>query len=155
MNSASTESALTPLSRQAFVLDVASDYVRYTGERDEELATLTETNRRAELGTAEAQRRIAVAEVTQANAALASATAATGATAVVRAPATGRVLGLPERSARVVAAGTPLLTLGDPRTLEIAADVLSSDAAAVRAGQTVMLRGWGGAPLRGVVRSIR
>ena len=27
-----------PLSRQAFVLDVASDYVRYTGERDEELA---------------------------------------------------------------------------------------------------------------------
>jgi HlyD family secretion protein len=61
---------------------------------------------------------------------------------------------MPERSARVVAAGTPLLTLGDPRTLEIAADVLSSDAAAVRAGQTVVLRGWGGAPLRGVVRSI-
>lgn len=123
-------------------------------ERDEELATLTETNRRAELGTAEAQRRIAVAEVTQANAALASATAATGATAVVRAPATGRVLGLPERSARVVAAGTPLLTLGDPRTLEIAADVLSSDAAVMRRGQTVILRGWGGAPLRGVVRSL-
>ncbi len=28
-----------PLSRQAFVLDVASDYVRYTGERDEAQAT--------------------------------------------------------------------------------------------------------------------
>jgi HlyD family secretion protein len=123
-------------------------------ERDEELAVLTETNRRTELGTAEAQRRIAVADVTQAQAALAAATAARGATALVRAPAGGRVLGMPERSARVVAAGTPLLTLGDPRTLEIAADVLSSDAAAVRAGQTVMLRGWGGAPLRGVVRSI-
>jgi HlyD family secretion protein len=123
-------------------------------ERDEELAVLTETNRRTELGTAEAQRRIAVADVTQAQAALAAATAARGATALVRAPAGGRVLGMPERSARVVAAGTPLLTLGDPRTLEIAADVLSSDAAAVRAGQTVVLRGWGGAPLRGVVRSI-
>lgn len=35
-----------PLSRQAFVLDVASDYVRYTGERDEELAaTSRERNR--------------------------------------------------------------------------------------------------------------
>ena len=123
-------------------------------ERDEELAALTETNRRAELGTADAQRRIAVAELTQARAALASATSAPGATAVVRAQAAGLVLGMPERSARVVAAGTPLLTLGDPRTLEIAADVLSSDAAVVRRGQTVMLRGWGGAPLRGVVRSI-
>jgi HlyD family secretion protein len=61
---------------------------------------------------------------------------------------------MPERSARVVAAGTPLLTVGDPRTLEIAADVLSSDAAAVRRGQPVLLEGWGGAPLRGVVRSI-
>jgi HlyD family secretion protein len=123
-------------------------------ERDEELAMLTETNRRTELGTAEAQRRIAVAEVTQARAALAAATAATGATALVRAPAAGRVLGMPDRSARVVAPGAPLLTIGDPRTLEIAADVLSSDAAVVRRGQTVILRGWGGAPLRGVVRSI-
>ena len=123
-------------------------------ERDEELATLTETNRRTELGTAEAQRRIAAAELAQARAALASATATTGATVAVRAPATGRVLGMPERSARVVAAGTPLLTLGDPRTLEIAADVLSSDAAAMRRGQRVILRGWGGAPLMGVVRSI-
>jgi HlyD family secretion protein len=123
-------------------------------ERDEELATLTVTNRRAELGTAEARRRIALAELTQARAALAAGTASHGATAVVRAPAAGRVLGVPDRSARVVAAGTPLLTIGDPRTLEIAADVLSSDAATVRRGQPVILRGWGGAPLRGEVRSI-
>jgi HlyD family secretion protein len=123
-------------------------------ERDEELAALTETSRRTELGTAEAQRRIADAELAQARAALAAATAAKGATSLVRAPAAGRVLGMPDRSARVVAAGTPILTLGDPRTLEIAADVLSSDAAVVRPGQTVMLRGWGGAPLRGTVRSI-
>jgi HlyD family secretion protein len=123
-------------------------------ERDEELAALTVTNRRTELGTTEAQRRIADAELVQAHAALAGATAGSGATAVVRAPAAGSVLGMPERSARVVAAGTPLLTLGDPRTLEIAADVLSSDAAKVRRGQAVTLRGWGGAPLRGVVRSI-
>jgi HlyD family secretion protein len=123
-------------------------------ERDEELAALTETNRRTEFGTAEAQRRISVAELAQARAALASASATTGATVAVRAPVTGRVLGMPERSARVVAAGTPLLTLGDPRTLEIAADVLSSDAAVMRRGKRVILRGWGGAPLMGEVRSI-
>ena len=123
-------------------------------DRDAELAALTETNRRAELGTAEAQRRIARAELAQARSALAAATGSDGATTLVRAPASGRVLGMPERSARVVAAGTPLLTVGDPRTLEIAADVLSSDAAAVRRGQPVLLRGWGGEPLRGVVRSI-
>ena len=123
-------------------------------DRDAELAALTVTNRRAELGTAQAQRRIALAEVTQARSALAAATGSEGATALVRAPASGRVLGMPERSARVVSPGTPLLTLGDPRTLEIAADVLSSDAASIRRGQAVLLRGWGGAPLRGVVRSI-
>jgi HlyD family secretion protein len=123
-------------------------------DRDAELAALTETNRRAELGTAEAQRRIAIAELTQAQAALSGATGSEGATTLVRAPASGRVLGMPERSARVVAPGTPLLSVGDPRTLEIAADVLRSDAASVRRGQTVILRGWGGAPLQGVVRSI-
>lgn len=123
-------------------------------DRDAELAALTETNRRAELGTAEAQRRIAIAELTQAQAALSGATGSEGATTLVRAPASGRVLGMPERSARLVAPGAPLLTVGDPRTLEIAADVLSSDAAAVRRGQTVILRGWGGAPLQGIVRSI-
>ena len=123
-------------------------------DRDAELAALTLTNRRTELGTVQAQRRIALAELTQAQSALAVATGSEGATTVVRAPASGRVLGMPERSARVVSPGTPLLTLGDPRTLEIAADVLSSDAASVRRGQAVILRGWGGAPLRGVVRSI-
>ena len=35
-----------PLSRQAFVLDVASDYVRYTGERDEAKATAARDHNR-------------------------------------------------------------------------------------------------------------
>jgi hypothetical protein len=35
-----------PLSRQAFVLDVASDYVRYTGERDEEQAATARDHNR-------------------------------------------------------------------------------------------------------------
>lgn len=123
-------------------------------ERDVELASLTTASRRAELGTVRAQRRIAIAELAQARAALDAAAAEPGVATIVRAPSGGRVLAVPERSARVVAAGTPLLQLGDPGALEVAADVLSSDAAAVRAGQHVILRGWGGAPLDGIVRVV-
>lgn len=123
-------------------------------ERDVELAALTVANRRAELGTVRAQRRVALAELAEARAALDAAVGHNEATTVVRAPGDGRVLSLPQSSARVVAAGTPLLELGDPGALEVAADVLSSDAASVRVGQAVILRGWGGTPLNGVVRVV-
>jgi HlyD family secretion protein len=123
-------------------------------DRDVELATLTVVNRRAELGTAQAQRRMALAELSEARSALAAAIGTQGATTVVRAPAPGRVLEIPDRSARVVVAGSPLLELGDPGALEVAADVLSADAASVRVGQPVTLRGWGGAALHGVVRLV-
>lgn len=42
----SKEVRALPLSRQAFVLDVASDYVRYIGERDEELAAVSRDRNR-------------------------------------------------------------------------------------------------------------
>lgn len=123
-------------------------------ERDVELAKLTVANRRAELGTVRAQRRVALAELAEARAALDAASGHNEATTIVRAPGEGRVLSVPQSSARVVAAGTPLLELGDPGALEVAADVLSSDAASVRVGQPVILRGWGGTPLNGVVRVV-
>jgi len=44
--------------------------------------------------------------------------------------------------------------VGDPASLEVAADVLSSDAASIRPGQPVTLRGWGGSPLYGTVRRV-
>jgi HlyD family secretion protein len=123
-------------------------------DRDLELASLTVASRRAELGTVRAQRDVAIADLAQARAALDAAVEEPGIATVVRAPSEGRVLSVPDRSARVVAAGTPLLQFGDPRALEVSADVLSSDAAAVRAGQHVLLRGWGGPPLDGTVRVV-
>jgi len=123
-------------------------------ERDLELATLTVAHRRADLGTVRAQRRVSLAELAEARAALDAAAGHDGATTIVRAPTAGRVLSVAQRSARVVAAGAPLLELGDPGALEVAADVLSSDAASVRRGQRVILRGWGGTPLDGVVRVV-
>ncbi len=62
----------------------------------------------------------------------------------LRAPVAGRVLRIPERSERVVQAGTPLLVLGDPTRLEIVIDVLSTEAVKVEPGMDVLLEGWGG-----------
>lgn len=123
-------------------------------ERDVELAALTVATRRAELGTVRAQQDVAVAELAQARAALDAAVEQPDVATIVRAPGDGRILAVPDRSARVVAAGTPLLQFGDPRALEVTADVLSSDAATVRPGQRVILRGWGGPPLEGRVRVV-
>ena len=73
---------------------------------------------------------------------------------LIRAPAFGRVLRIPERSERVVAAGATLLEIGDAAKVEVVVDLLSADAVAVRPGQRVRVEGWGGPPLPGQVRSI-
>jgi HlyD family secretion protein len=70
-------------------------------------------------------------------------------------PIRGRVLRIPERSERVVAAGTPLVELGDPARLEIVVDLLSEDAAKVKPGDRVLIERWGGdRPLEAHVRVV-
>ncbi len=70
------------------------------------------------------------------------------------APAAGRVLRIASRSERVVAAGEPLLEIGNPDALEIVADLLSTDAVLVGPGAAVIVDGWGGPPLAGRVRLV-
>ena len=73
----------------------------------------------------------------------------------LRAPVAGRVLRVVEKSERVVPAGTPILTLGDSKQLEIVADVLSTDAVKIQPGMPVFLEGWGGDhPIRARVRLV-
>jgi HlyD family secretion protein len=123
-------------------------------ERDRESAALTVRLRDEDLAAAEARARAAAADVEQARAALLSVGGAPAAV-VVRAPANGCVLRVPERSERVVAAGTPIVEMGDPDALELVVDVLSSDAARVRAGAPVIVDGWGeGESLTGRVRNV-
>ena len=70
-------------------------------------------------------------------------------------PVDGQVLRLFEESERVVAAGTPLLEVGDPGEMEVTIDVLSTDAVRVEVGQTVWIEEWGGAePLSGRVSRV-
>ena len=62
----------------------------------------------------------------------------------ISAPVSGRVLRVPEKSARYVTAGTPLMELGNPDVLELEIDVLSTDAVKIQPGDTVQVNQWGG-----------
>ncbi len=73
----------------------------------------------------------------------------------VLAPVNGRILKVMRESESVVAAGTPLVEVGDPRDLEIVVELLSTDAVRVSEGADVVIEAWGGsADLRGRVRRI-
>jgi HlyD family secretion protein len=80
-----------------------------------------------------------------------------GAAAVIeiRAPAAGRILRITEVSERVVAAGTPILVIGDLAHLEVVMEMLSSEAVKVAPGMAARLEGWGGEqPLHARVRLV-
>ena len=73
----------------------------------------------------------------------------------VLAPVSGRVFRVFQKSAGVVAAGAPLLEVGDPAALEVEVDLLTTAAVQVKPGTEVTIHGWGGdAPLSGRVRLV-
>jgi len=73
----------------------------------------------------------------------------------LRAPVSGQVLSVTNESARMVAAGTPLLTIGTPNDLEITVDLLSTDAVRIAPGARAYVERWGGEEaLEAVVRKI-
>ena len=73
----------------------------------------------------------------------------------VLAPVDGVVLKRLRESASVIPVGEPLLEIGDPASLEIVSDLLSTDAVRVRRGARVIIDQWGGGqPLSGRVRLV-
>lgn len=72
----------------------------------------------------------------------------------LRAPISGRILKVLQESESVVPIGTPLLELGDPGSLEIVVDLLSTDAVKVAEEAEVTIEEWGGAALRSRVRRV-
>ncbi|MCR9219793.1 MAG: HlyD family efflux transporter periplasmic adaptor subunit [Alphaproteobacteria bacterium] len=115
---------------------------------------------RAAVATARAAVQVKAFELERARAALMTPSAAqeqrAGCDCVpVRSPVSGRVLRVLREDEGVVQAGAPLVEIGDLATLEIVADLLSSDAVKVEAGQRVLVEAWGGAgALNGVVRRV-
>ncbi|MBS0312498.1 MAG: HlyD family efflux transporter periplasmic adaptor subunit, partial [Proteobacteria bacterium] len=73
----------------------------------------------------------------------------------VHAPVAARVLRLQHESEGPVAAGQPLLELGNPESLEAEVEVLSTDAVKIASGSRVVLDRWGGnPPIEGRVRVV-
>lgn len=73
----------------------------------------------------------------------------------VRAPVDAHVLKLQHESEGAVAAGQPLLEIGDPASLEVEVEVLSTHAVKIAPGSKVILDRWGGErPVEGSVRVV-
>ncbi|HET6512557.1 MAG TPA: efflux RND transporter periplasmic adaptor subunit [Candidatus Kapabacteria bacterium] len=73
----------------------------------------------------------------------------------LKAPISGKVLRIYEKSERTVMAGAPMLDIGDPALTEVLIDVLSIDAVKIQSGYPVMVQGWGGdRVLKGRVRYV-
>ena len=94
------------------------------------------------------------AELRQARAAAATAPSRPGRATAIRSPVSGRVLQLRQQSEAVVAAGTPLLDIGNPARLEVVAEFLSQDAVQMKVGARAFIEGWGGAPIAAHVTRI-
>lgn len=79
---------------------------------------------------------------------------ATSCCLTLRAPVNGIVLKLISESEKVVAAGTPLVEIGNPREMEVVIHLLSADAVSIPPGTPATIDGWGGQPLSAKVHRI-
>lgn len=84
------------------------------------------------------------ADLTRARAAAGVPTARARRPTPVPSPASGRVLRVLQQSETIAVAGAPLLEIGDPSQIEIAADFLSQDAVRIQAGASAQIENWGG-----------
>lgn len=129
-------------------------------QRRLEEAELTFNTRKAELATANATLDMRTHELERARTQLISPVELIkqrGSCACIplQAPINGKVLRILQKSEGVLAAGTVLAEIGDPRDLEIVVDLLSADAVRVEPGLKVVITDWGGdVPLEGVVSRV-
>jgi HlyD family secretion protein len=110
----------------------------------------------AEARAAEFSLQVTDHELAQARAVLLRPDAITSGNLVeVKSPVSGRVLNVMQESETIVAAGTPILEVGDPADIEIEAEILSRDAVAIQPGDPLTIEQWGGdIPLKGRVRRV-
>ena len=111
-----------------------------------EAAELGVDTRRATLAAADSEIQAAQHELEAARAALLETSDPGAASGIyeLRSPVNGVVLRRLRESEAVVAVGEALVEVGEPRDLEIVADLLSTDAAQLRPGHLVEIEQWGG-----------
>lgn len=109
----------------------------------------------AQVRAAEFALQIAESQLTEAKAALERPQGSTGELVKVTSPVSGRVLKVIQESETIVTPGMEIMEVGDPRDLEIEAEMLSRDAVAMKEGDSVLIEQWGGnTPLQARVRRI-
>jgi HlyD family secretion protein len=114
------------------------------------VVTAASTLRAAEAAVAQAAHQVDVAR-----ARLQSPARSGGRAIDVRSPVPGVVLKRMHESEAVVAAGEPLIEIGDPSRIEIVSDLLSTDAVRVKPGSAARIEDWGGGtPLEARVRLV-
>ncbi|SMF48533.1 HlyD family secretion protein [Tistlia consotensis] len=155
---AEVERAEAELTFATSELDRARRLVRREtiSERALDEAERAEKVAHAGLATAKAALTVREHELTQAQSRLLSrpdidARSASCDCVPVTSPVGGVVLRVYRESEGIVAAGAPLLDIGDPRDLEIVVDLLSEDAVRVEPGQRAIIAGWGGPDLTATV----
>jgi HlyD family secretion protein len=120
-----------------------------------ERAELALRVRRDEPASAEFGARVADEELRRARVSLGQPGAESGEAVILSSPVAGQVLRVLQESEGVVAAGAPVVEIGDPAALEVVVDVLTADAVAIRPGAKVQLDSWGGElSLSGHVRRV-
>lgn len=129
------------------------------GNHELDRARLEERSRQAELTSARFSAKVASHQLAMAQSALGRFEKTTPEGEEVEqfevtSPTTGRVLKVFQQSEGVVGAGSQLLEIGDPAALEVAVDVLTSDAVHIAPGAHVSIEQWGGEPLEGAVRLV-
>jgi HlyD family secretion protein len=109
-----------------------------------------------EVEVARAEREAAGYEQAQAAAALLPVNAGVqaGRPLTVRSPVDGVVLKVAEPSEDTVAAGAPLLDLGDPARMEVIAELLTTEAVQAKPGGEATIERWGGPPAKARVRLV-
>lgn len=134
---------------------------QFLAQQAADRAETAERNAGDEAQAAKARHMAAIAEVKAATAAVEAVDAVRNVGTINKqsltlyAPVAGQVLAVQQQSERTLAAGTPLITLGDPSRYEVVVDVLSTDAVNIRAGMPMLLDEWGGkTPLRATVRLV-
>ncbi|RYD40516.1 MAG: HlyD family efflux transporter periplasmic adaptor subunit, partial [Verrucomicrobiaceae bacterium] len=109
-----------------------------------------------EVRAAEFSLQVVEYQLAQARAVLERPTSVTAGNLVeVKSPVSGRVLNVMQESETVVTPGMAILEIGDPADIEIEAEILSRDAVAIKAGDSVEVEQWGGEDaLKGRVRRV-
>ena len=154
---AERERAATALTRAASALKRQRELADAGLISRDELEIADTTLRAAEESSKAAGFTVARAEyeLTSARARLEQQGGPGGRVSEVVSPIDGVVLKRLRESETIVQVGEPLVEVGNPRQLEVVADLLSTDAVRVSPGRPVLLEQWGGDhTLRGSVRRV-